>query len=74
MNYLLNKSLREAIPVLIIYQSKNNEFSERTILVKAINETYIKAYCYRKKQARIFRIDSILAVAPIREKRERFYA
>lgn len=49
MNYLLKKSLTEAIPVEIIYQSKNNEFTERTILVKAKNETYITAYCYRKK-------------------------
>ncbi|MBB6446431.1 WYL domain-containing protein [Bacillus benzoevorans] len=72
MQNLLKRSLDESFPVEIIYQSKGNEFSKRRILVKAINETYLKAYCYKKKQARIFKIESILAVATIKEKREQY--
>jgi predicted DNA-binding transcriptional regulator YafY len=74
MNYLLKYSLTNATPVEIIYQGKDNQFSKRPILVKAINETYIKAYCLTKRQPRIFKIDSIFAVAPIQKKGERYYA
>lgn len=69
MNNLLKKSLKESVPVEIIYQ-KGKEFTKRIIVVKAINETYIKAYCYTRKQARIFKIDMVLAVYPVREKRK----
>jgi hypothetical protein len=74
MNYLLTRSLEESLPIEIIYQSKDKQFTKRVILVKGINKTYINAYCYYKKQARIFKIDSILAVAPIKESKKRFYA
>ncbi|MGG0718652.1 WYL domain-containing protein [Robertmurraya massiliosenegalensis] len=73
MNYLLNQSLNESIPVTIIYQSKDNSFSKRTVLVKSRNETYIRAYCYTKRQIRIFKIDSILAVEPMK-RRAKSYA
>lgn len=75
MKHLLIRSFNEKKPIEIIYQSKDNSFSKRVILVRAMEETYIKAYCFEKRAIRIFRIDSILAAAPIKEnKRERFYA
>lgn len=74
MNCLLNQSLDEGFPIEIIYQSKNNTFSKRLILVRAINDSYIKAFCLTKRQARIFKIDSILAVASTKRKGDRNYA
>lgn len=75
MRHLLIRSLNEKKPIEIIYQSKDNSFSKRVILVKVMGETYIKAYCFEKRALRIFKVDSILAAAPIKEnKRERFYA
>jgi hypothetical protein len=74
MKRLLNRSLNEGIAIEIIYQGKDNTFSKRSILVRAITERYIKAFCLTKRQARIFKIESILAVAPIRKKGERYYA
>ena len=75
MNFLLNQSFSESKAIEIIYQNKDNVFSKRHIIVKAINESYIKAYCLSKKQTRIFKIDAILAVLPVEiEKRGRFYA
>jgi predicted DNA-binding transcriptional regulator YafY len=59
----------------IIYQGKDHSFSKRKIIVKGINENYIKAFCLTRKQTRIFRIESILAVASVKGKREeRHYA
>lgn len=74
MKTLLKRSLEESFPIEIIYQGKNNQFSKRTIVIKAINDTYINAFCLSKKQARIFRIEMILAVAPVLKKNNRFYA
>jgi predicted DNA-binding transcriptional regulator YafY len=74
MNYLLKYSFLNSAPIEIIYQGKNNQFTKRAIVVKAINDSYIKAYCLIKRQPRIFKIDSILAVAPIKRKGERYYA
>jgi len=75
MRHLLNQSLKEVKPVEIIYQSKDLSFSKRRILVKAINEKYVKGFCFKKRQIRTFNLDSILAVAPIKDKREElFYA
>ena len=74
MKHLLKRSFEESFPIEIIYQSKDQQITKRTILVKAINETYIKAYCFSKKQVRIFRINSILAAATERKKRELYYA
>lgn len=68
MNYLLNQSLNESVPVTIIYLSKDNSLSKRVILVKAKNDSYIRAFCYTKRQVRIFKIDSILAVEPIKRR------
>ena len=74
MNHLLKNSLNAGIPVQIIYQSKDNAFSKRKIIVKSMNERYIKAFCLTKQQVRIFRIDAILAVGQIRKSEERYYA
>jgi hypothetical protein len=75
MKRLLNQSLNESITVEIIYQSKDNSFSQRTIMVRDINQTYIKAFCFTKRQLRIFKIESILAVSPVvRGNDDRFYA
>lgn len=72
MKTLLTRSFEESFSVEIIYQGKNNQFTKRTILVKAINDTYIKAYCHSRRQVRIFRIEMILAVSPVRKKRNRY--
>jgi hypothetical protein len=34
----------------------------------------MKAFCFTKRQMRIFKIDSILAVSPVKVKKDRYYA
>ncbi|WP_445506400.1 WYL domain-containing protein [Niallia sp. 03190] len=72
MNQQLEKALKNKRAIEIIYESKNN-FTKRTILVKEVNRTYIKAYCLTKKQPRIFKIDSFLAASFVYTK-EKLYA
>ena len=74
MKTLLKCSLEGSFPVEIIYQGKDNRFTKRTIIVKAINDTYINAYCFSKMQARIFKIEMLLAAGPVMKKKNRFYA
>ncbi|EST12177.1 hypothetical protein [Sporolactobacillus laevolacticus] len=51
---------------LIYLTSRGNKLSQRTIRIMDVNETYIKAYCYSRKEVRIFRKDHILASRIIR--------
>lgn len=59
----LEKAWKEKRPIEIIYLKKDDSMSQRTVLVYGVTETYIKAYCLKKKQPRIFKVDSILAVS-----------
>lgn len=68
MNHLLNRSLEQNTAIEIIYLGKNGGITQRRIIIKAINETYVKAFCLKKRQARIFKKDSILAAALIKER------
>lgn len=45
----------------IIYQAKDGKLSQRHVRVIEVGETYVKAYCYSRKQVRIFQRDGILA-------------
>jgi predicted DNA-binding transcriptional regulator YafY len=50
----------------IIYQDKAGNLSQRRIRVIAVNERYVRAFCYKRKQARIFHVDSILGTGKAR--------
>lgn len=64
---LLIRACDEGFPVNIIYSDKDSNISKRSIIVKAVNDKYLKAFCLTKRQARIFKIESILAVDVIRK-------
>ncbi|KLV17415.1 WYL domain-containing protein [Niallia circulans] len=63
----LEKARKEKRPIEIIYVKKDNAVSQRTILVYGVTDTYIKAYCLKKKQPRIFKLDSILAASFVKK-------
>lgn len=67
MKRIMERACEDKFPVNIIYCDKDNKISKRSIIVKAVNDKYIKAFCLTKKQARIFKIESILAVDVIRK-------
>ncbi|TRZ37376.1 WYL domain-containing protein [Niallia circulans] len=63
MNRQLERALQENRAIEIIYMSGNECFTKRTILMREMKGSYIKAYCLQRKQPRIFKLDSILAVS-----------
>ncbi|OKL37040.1 hypothetical protein [Domibacillus mangrovi] len=68
MNGLLLTSLEETMPIELMYMAKDNMITKRRIIVTKINQDYIKAYCFTRKQKRTFKLENILAVAKPRER------
>lgn len=64
VNPLLLRSMKEKIPLEIIYFSDDRQFSQRKLLVKEVNDEYIRAYCLLRKQMRTFRVENILSAMP----------
>ena len=64
MDGLFMRSIENNIPLEMIYLSENQELSQRKLIVKEVNDEYIRAYCLLRKQMRTFRRDHILSVMP----------
>ena len=64
MDGLLLRSIEENIPLEMIYLSSNQQISQRKLLVKEVNDEYIRAYCLLRKQIRTFRRENILSLMP----------
>ncbi|MCQ6280936.1 WYL domain-containing protein [Bacillus sp. EB600] len=62
MNHLFERSKNENLPLEIIYLSEDHQFSQRRLIVKEINNQYIRAYCLLRKQMRTFRVENILSI------------
>jgi predicted DNA-binding transcriptional regulator YafY len=56
--------MEDKIPLEMIYLSEDNQISQRKLLVKEVNNEYIRAYCLLRKQVRIFKRDNILSIMP----------
>jgi predicted DNA-binding transcriptional regulator YafY len=59
--YLASNQLVE-----MIYIDRNGMASKRTVRLITITGGRVKAYCYTRHANRIFTIENILAIAPIR--------
>lgn len=68
MQRFLMKALNEKQPVEIIYLSDKQVVTQRTVLVNEMNLHTIRAYCFLRKQSRLFKINNILSVFPIKQK------
>lgn len=68
MERALLKALNEKQPIQIIYLSDKQKITQRTILVTEINPHTIRAYCFLRKQRRLFKIINILSAFPIKQK------
>ena len=64
MDGLLFRSIEENIPLEMIYLSNNQQISQRKLVVKEVNDEYIRAYCLLRKQVRTFRRENILSIMP----------
>lgn len=66
IDYVLRSSLEQGSVVTIVY-TKDGVITERDTKVMEIGDTCIKAYCYWRRQNRVFRLDNILAAGMGRE-------
>ncbi|MBT2653895.1 hypothetical protein J7E81_01365 [Bacillus sp. ISL-18] len=64
MDGLLIRSIEEHMPIEMIYLAENQELSQRKLIVKEINDDYIRAYCLLRKQMRTFKRENILSIMP----------
>jgi predicted DNA-binding transcriptional regulator YafY len=72
MDGLLLRSIEESIPLEMIYLSEDQQISQRKLLVKEVNDEYIRAYCLLRKQIRTFRRENILSIMPNTGSKEKF--
>lgn len=69
MHPLLNRSLNEKSTLDMIYIKSDGTISKRAIIVHQIKNQYIRAFCFKSRQTKTFRMDNILAVAPSKYRR-----
>ena len=72
MDGLLLRSIEENIPLEMIYLSKDQQISQRKMVVKEVNDEYIRAYCFLRKQVRTFRRENILSIMPNNRSKDQF--
>ncbi|SDN15441.1 hypothetical protein [Bacillus sp. OK048] len=72
MDGLLLRSIGENFPLEMIYLSEDQHISQRKLLVKEVNDEYIRAYCLLRKQIRTFRRENILSIMPNNRLKDQF--
>ncbi|MFD0829615.1 WYL domain-containing protein [Neobacillus sp. M.A.Huq-85] len=72
MEGLLYRSIEEHMPLEMIYLSENQQLSQRKLIVKEVNDEYIRAYCLLRKQVRTFRRENILSIMPDVRSKQRY--
>ncbi|MBN6188757.1 hypothetical protein JQN58_18050 [Aneurinibacillus sp. BA2021] len=55
--------------VEIIYMDQNGELSQRKIRLLSVKEGRIRAYCFARRATRYFRVENVLAMRPLKEKK-----
>lgn len=53
--------------VEIIYQARSGALTQRYVRIIEVTETYIKAYCFTRRQIRIFSSIRILAMQKVKD-------
>jgi predicted DNA-binding transcriptional regulator YafY len=71
MKGLLLNALEMQEPLEIIYISDKGELSQRVIILEAIGEAHIKAFCTLRRQRRIFKLSNILSARLARKRKEK---
>ncbi len=69
MEQCIKYSYIEQKPIEIIYLSRQGQFSQRKITVKSIDNGHLVAYCFIRKQMRVFSLSQILSASRSTNKR-----
>lgn len=73
MEGLFLRSIEENIPLEMIYLADNQELSQRRLIIKEVNDEYIRAYCLLRKQMRTFKRENILSIIPDSRTKHRYF-
>jgi predicted DNA-binding transcriptional regulator YafY len=68
MRGILIRAIENHTLIQMIYLTKDGSISQRIIRVKEINQDKITAYCYLRKNYRIFNISNILSLSPVQNR------
>jgi predicted DNA-binding transcriptional regulator YafY len=68
MDGLFLRSIEENIPLEMIYLSEDHHLTQRKLIVKEIDDQYIRAYCLLRHEMRTFKRENILSILPDRVK------
>ncbi|MBO1515072.1 hypothetical protein [Metabacillus bambusae] len=66
MTGLLFTSKEDQMPIELMYISGKGDITHRTVIVRDIQDDYIKAFCLTKQQPRLFKRSNILSAAKVR--------
>ncbi|WP_066071260.1 hypothetical protein [Neobacillus soli] len=72
MDGLFIRSIEENIPLEMIYLAENKKLSQRVLIVKEVNDDYIRGFCLLRKQIRTFKRDNILSIMPESRSKSRY--
>ncbi|MCM3571206.1 hypothetical protein [Neobacillus mesonae] len=72
MDGLFIRSIEEHLPLEMIYVGQNQEITQRTLIIKEINDEYIRAYCLLRKQIRTFKRENILSIMPEKHSKRKY--
>ncbi|MBP3038049.1 hypothetical protein J9303_00820 [Bacillaceae bacterium Marseille-Q3522] len=66
---LLKKALLNGTILEMIYLDKKGRLSQRKIKVQSIGNDSFTAYCYSRRQQRIFKIENVLSIDLVRTRK-----
>lgn len=66
---LLTRAAESREPLEMIYQSKSGSLTQRTVKILEVGKGQFLAYCYLRRQRRMFTIANILSISRISQKR-----
>jgi predicted DNA-binding transcriptional regulator YafY len=65
--YNLLKDISHGRLFEIIYRSDKGSWSKRRIKILSVKGSYLQAFCYVKKSRRLFKIENVFAIFPVRK-------
>ncbi|WP_046174829.1 hypothetical protein [Domibacillus indicus] len=72
MNGLFTLSLEQKEPISLIYMADDHTITDRSIIVRKIDEIHIHAYCLKRQQMRKFKRANILAAGKALQRRKAY--
>ena len=72
MNGLFKMSLEQKVSISLMYIADDHTITDRSIIVRKIDENHIHAYCFKRQQIRKFKRSNILAAGKAQQRRKAY--